>query len=393
MKKLLLCLLILLTVQAVGRASQPTICLNMIVKDETPVITRCLKSVKPLIDYWVIVDTGSSDGTQAMIKEFMSDIPGELHERPWVNFGHNRNEALQLAQGKGDYILLIDADEELSFKTDFKLPELDKDFYYIETSLGGMKYKRVQLVNNHLDWKWIGVLHETIQCPRAKTVDTINGVVNVAKPEGNRSKDPQKFQKDAKLLETALKTEPNNTRYVFYLAQSYRDAGDLENALKNYERRITMKGWDQEVFWSMLQVALLKEALGKDSKEVIDSYKQAYAYRPTRVEPLYYLAVYQRKLNNYEESYKAACQGLALKESDDILFLSEWITDYGLLLEYSIAAYWTGHYLESLIASKLILSNPSLPDNVIDCVEKNLAWINLKMAESTNKTDQVVKAS
>src|SRR5574340_542399 len=93
-----------------------TICLNMIVKNESKVIERCLASVKPIIDTWVIVDTGSTDGTQAIVREFLKDIPGELHERPWVNFGHNRNEALELARGKADYLLLIDADDKLAYE-------------------------------------------------------------------------------------------------------------------------------------------------------------------------------------------------------------------------------------------------------------------------------------
>ena len=76
----------------------PRICLNMIVKDEAPVIERCLRSVKPWIDHWVIVDTGSSDGTQAMIRKFMADLPGVLHERPWRDFAHNRNQAMALAR-------------------------------------------------------------------------------------------------------------------------------------------------------------------------------------------------------------------------------------------------------------------------------------------------------
>src|SRR5690242_19150411 len=80
------------------------ICLNMIVKNESAVIRRCIDSVRPLIDYWVIVDTGSTDGTQKIIKNHLKDIPGELYQRPWKNFEHNRNEALTLAKGKSDYI-------------------------------------------------------------------------------------------------------------------------------------------------------------------------------------------------------------------------------------------------------------------------------------------------
>src|SRR5262245_57991970 len=107
-----------------------TICLNMIVKNECDVITRCLNSMLPMMDYWVIVDTGSTDGTQQIILDFMKKhrVPGELHEHPWINFSHNRNEALQLAHGKADYVFFIDADEYLIYDADFQRPELDKDY-------------------------------------------------------------------------------------------------------------------------------------------------------------------------------------------------------------------------------------------------------------------------
>ena len=363
-----------------GSADQKKICLNMIVKNESAVICRCLASVKPIIDYWVIVDTGSNDNTQSIIKEFMKDIPGELHERPWVDFAHNRNQALELAKDKADYILFIDADEVLLFTPNFQLEDLDKDFYYITTEYSGTRYERLQLISNRLDWKWIGVLHETVCSPQAKTYSILKGVTNFVNTDGFRSKDPEKYKKDAKILETALKEDPTNKRYMFYLAQSYKDAEEHELALKNYEKRIAMGGWDQEVFYSMLQVGILQEALEKDPETVTKSYLQAYLYRPKRAEPLYRLANYHRRGENYAAGYVAAQHGLAVPLSDDILFVEHWMNDYGLLLELSICAYWTEKYTEAMLASKLLLANPSLPKYVRECVEKNLVWINSKLA-------------
>src|SRR5262249_20780231 len=109
-----------------------TICLSMIVKDEAPVILRCLESVRPIIDYWIIVDTGSADGTQELVQKYLQDVPGELHQRQWVDFAHNRNEALALAKDHADYTLIIDADDVLELAPGFELPHLDADSYTVE---------------------------------------------------------------------------------------------------------------------------------------------------------------------------------------------------------------------------------------------------------------------
>jgi glycosyltransferase involved in cell wall biosynthesis len=110
-------------------AAPKTICLNMIVKDESAVIKRCLDSVKPLIDSWVIVDLGSVDGTQAVIKECLKDIPGELYEKPLKGPEENCNEALQLAKGKADYILFMGGEDWIEFDSTFQLPALSEDVY------------------------------------------------------------------------------------------------------------------------------------------------------------------------------------------------------------------------------------------------------------------------
>lgn len=364
-----------------------TICLNMIVKNEKDVIQRCLSSTLPLIDYWVIVDTGSTDGTEQIIKDFMKEkgVPGELHTCPWVNFAHNRNEALNLAKGKGDYLFFIDADEYLTYDVTFEHPQLDKDYYYVNTLSSGTNYGRILCINNHLDWKWKGVLHEIIDSLSSRTGATLEKISNIVTQDGARSRDPLKYQKDAAILEAALKDEPDNCRYVFYLGQTYFAMQNYALALQNYEKRVSMGGFDQEVFYSLLQIGRLKEALQMADEAIIASYKRAFQYRPTRAEPLYQLARYLRQKNKYAAGYDTAKSGLMMPLSNDVLFVDSWVYDYGLLLEFSVCAYWTGHYDECQAVCVRLLKKPNLPVDFRSVAEKNLALANSRLLEQACK--------
>jgi hypothetical protein len=195
------------------------ICLNMIVKNEAPVIERCLASVRPWIDHWVIVDTGSTDGTQERIRALMDGVPGQLHERPWRDFGFNRNQALELARGQADHLLFIDADETLVVPDGFAWPALTADGYQLQCRMDGWNYFRNAIVATRLPWRWQGVLHEFL------TSDAPHAWANLPGPEiqvshdGARARSPDTYLRDIEVLERALAQEPGNTRYCFYLAQ------------------------------------------------------------------------------------------------------------------------------------------------------------------------------
>lgn len=354
-----------------------TICLNMIVKNESRVIQRCLASVKKMIDYWVIIDTGSTDGTQKIITEFMKDVPGELHERPWVNFEHNRNEVLDCSKNKGDYLLFIDADEFLAFSDTYIPPRLDKDFYPCTVcQTGGIEYQRILLINNHINWRWEGVLHEQITSPFAKTYEVLTGIFNISNTtEGNRSQDPRKYHKDAEVLEQALLKEPDNSRYVFYLAQSYANAGEFALSLKNYEKRAAMGGWDQEVFWSMYCVGRLQALLQMSPEVIINSFCKAYQFRPSRAEPLYQLADYYNRTENYSLGYMVSKFALSIPNPHDGIFLEHWVYEYGILLQLANSAYFMGKYEEALDISKNILKNEKVSLDVKKSVEGNIAHL------------------
>jgi glycosyltransferase involved in cell wall biosynthesis len=194
----------------------------MIVKNESKIIKRCLDSVKHLIDSWCIIDTGSSDGTQEIIKEVLAGIPGELIERPWVNFGHNRNEGLRYAERWADWILLTDADMVL-VDTGFNRNLLDPtvDGYDVIQENHSIRYYNFRLLNAKRNWKCIGVTHEYYSPAdglriRARLDSLWFNDISDGGSKGD------KFERDIKLLVQGLIDEPENHRYMFYLAQSYR---------------------------------------------------------------------------------------------------------------------------------------------------------------------------
>lgn len=355
------------------------ICLNMIVKNESKVIERCLRSVIPLIDYWVIVDTGSTDGTQEIIQKLMKDVPGKLYERPWVNFAHNRNEALQLAKNKGDYLLFIDADEELKYGGNFSFQSADKDCYVFQVDFNEISYTRVQLVNNHLNWKWEGVLHETIHSPQSKSNGKMDGIVNIVRNEGCRSQDPDIFLKDARILEEALLNEPNNSRYMFYLALSYNNAKNYAKALENFQKRAAMGGCEQEVFWSKYCIGRMQEFLNYDTETITKSYCDAYVFRPIRTEPLFRLAQMYRKGENHFLSSVFSAMGLSNPLPKNEGIIERWIYEYGLLVEYASSAFALGKYKECLESFDLLLSKPTISQGLRKSIEEDKQLVLAKM--------------
>ncbi len=370
----------------IGSVYGKTICLNMIVKDESPVIERCLNSVKGIIDYWVIVDTGSTDGTQQLIQKCLKGIPGELHESPWINFAHNRNEALNIAKGKADYILFIDADEKLQISKTFSKEALFKDCYRVPVQGAdegkSFTFHRAGLINSRLNWVWKGVLHEElIRPPEARTFEEFQELMIFANTEdGHRCHDPQKHHRDAATLEKGLEKEPGNSRYVFYLALSYENAKEYELALKNYEKRASMGGWDQEVYQALYCSAKLKELLHKSPEAIIEAYSKAYSFRPSRAEPLYHLARHYAKAKNYGLAYVVSTFALSIPVSRDLMPIEQWIYEYGLLFEAAKNAYEIGKYEEAKTAYEKLLLKQNLPKEIQETAKMALISIKFKLA-------------
>ena len=287
-----------------------TLCLCMIVKNEAHIIKETLENACKYFDfsYWIICDTGSTDNTIDVIKKFFKEknIKGELHQHKWVDFAHNRTKSLQASYNKTDYLFIHDADDLI--KGDFELPKiLDKDGYLTNMSNGGLLYKRLNIVNNRLKWKYIGVVHEYIQIDEKikPSKMLIEGNYRIlSRRLGDRSKEGpvKKYTKDALLLEKGFK-ETNDiilkNRYAFYAGNSWYDAKQYDNSIKWYLKRILLGGWKQEVYVSHYKLGIIYQIHKKDISKAIYHFIQTTVVDKTRVEGIYELFnIYKNDLKN-----------------------------------------------------------------------------------------------
>lgn len=364
-----------------------SLCLVMIVKDEEDTIRRCLTHVAPYISYYVICDTGSTDNTIEEIKATMAElgIEGEIHERPWVNFEVNRTESLELAKGKCDYRWIIDADD--TFKAadpkinPFNNLPKDVDCFQILYRLNSLQYHRAQIVRSDQDWVYKGVLHEYLDLPGKEGLIQYQIPSNFChvdadiSPLKRASSLEEKYSNDAEILAKALEDDPTNTRYMFYLAQSYRDSGQKLKAIEAYEKRIEAGGWEEEVYYSMYMIGKLKEQLGRHPDEVIQAYSRAWEYRPQRLEAVFHVMRKLRERGRWLLSFTYGNMAIKNPGTSDILFVEPEIWQWRLLDEYALAAFHTGNPEISFDKIQTIINMPffpHLPQGEKERIHKNL---------------------
>jgi glycosyltransferase involved in cell wall biosynthesis len=351
------------------------ICLSMIVKDEAGVIERCLRSVRPFIHAWAIVDTGSTDGTQDLIRNALGDLPGQLAEHPWVDFATNRNQALQLARGLGTYAMFIDADDTLDVVDPRVLESLDADSYAVEILTRGVLSCGPFLARLTLPWTWAGVLHETLECAREPLVEKrLPGARLLRHDDGARSRAglQAKYARDAELLREALRADPHNSRYVLYLGHSLREARQWPAAIEAYERRAQMGGWAEEVYIAKLMVATLRQHIGAPDADVVAAYLDAFHFRPQRAEAPAQLARYHLEHGRHDLARDFARIACATPPPTDTLLVNTNAYGWRPWDDLAIALFELKDMEGCAEAFRHILGDHQLPPTERERVEKNL---------------------
>jgi glycosyltransferase involved in cell wall biosynthesis len=354
------------------------LCLTMIVKDEAAIIERCLAAAVPWIDAYAIHDTGSSDGTAEIVRAFFErhGVPGRVTHGRFDDFAQARNDSLVEARETAaahavDYLLLCDADMELVVDDSSFRDSLAADAYLLDQRASGLHYANVRLLRADAETRYVGVTHEYVDVDPA-TRRALHGAWFRDHAEG--SSRHGKFERDLALLERGLIAEPDNARYVFYRAQTLRDLGRDREAVSAYEQRAALGGWEEEVWYSLLQVAVLHERLADGDAEVLAAYLAAFESRPGRAETLVELARHLRERGRHGLAHVFATRAVQLMPTDDILFVIPSCYGWRARDELSVSSYWVGSYAESEELARSVLEDPDLPPEERPRVEKNLAF-------------------
>jgi len=324
----------------------PTICLNMIVKNESNTITRLFDSVIHLIDCYCICDTGSTDDTVSIIYRYFKEkqIPGKIVYQDFVDFSHNRNYALEAALDMAEYLLLLDADMILqTFNLNWKKEELGKyDAYYLFQGNDTYFYKNIRIIRNK-NIQYIGATHEYLSTPSYFSFYEVMKSQLFILDIGDGGAKTNKYNRDILLLTAEIEKDPLNIRSHFYLANSYFDIGEFEKAIPIYIKRIQLGGWIQEIWYSYYRIGLSYQKIGKMG-DAMNYWLEGYHVFPQRLEALYEIVFFYRNngKNLLADLYYGICKKqLDMKHSrNDYLFINNDIYTYKLYYEYTIFSYY-----------------------------------------------------
>lgn len=308
-------------------------------KNESKGIRRMLESCYKYIDYWVLQDNGSTDGTPEIVEEFFSDknIPGFVYkvEEGWVGFGWNRDHLLQTCMKTDhgcDWIMKMDCDEYLEVDDDFDwspFNNTDTECFDVTAKSPGCIYYRTWIWNSKLPWRFYhDVAHECIYLDDGRgenyhSVGLSRKFRMVGTNDGESYTIRTKYISDSLKLEEKLIREESmltDLYHFWYVAKSYHDchSGDFYPLgrdhseefvrrfifyYKQYLKVINAQGIHEMSYFSAFSIGEGYEYLG-DYQTAIQWYKDSEKYCPERNEHIVHLALLYDKIGQHEKMFE-----------------------------------------------------------------------------------------
>lgn len=327
----------------------PTLVAICMIKNEAESIRATLQ---PLADggikHYIILDTGSSDGTQELVRKFFKDNNiehGHLFEKPFVDFATSRNHALEFCEQlfpNAEFMLMLDADWYLqNVEGLLKFCEKNKRItpwrgYFINLHVQGtpQEFCVPRLITGKRGVRFIGAVHEYFNTGSNEKVPLDIYFIYAPSEKGKRSS-AERWKRDCKLLLKSHQEDPSNPRTIFYLAQSYACLNDWSNALKYYDLRTKYnEGCPEEKYLSWYYAGLMVLKLAEFSPvykwpAALGYLIGASALRPHRAEPLVHIARQYCLENNMQLAYMFARSAITLPyPTEDIGFIEKDVYDF-----------------------------------------------------------------
>jgi tetratricopeptide (TPR) repeat protein len=222
-------------IQSPKSNSNPTLSLCMIVRDEENFLPTCLESVKDYVDEIIVVDTGSTDRTV----EIATKYNAKIYHHPWENsFSKARNYSLSYATC--DWVLILDADEEVEKEDACKLREVINDngvnvinlpvFYKPKGGQNLSVSSSERIFKNFLSIHYEGIVHNSLKHSGPSKNVNIR-LYHYGYHQGEEQME-KKFKRTSTLLKKQINDDPENPIPHHYLAISYLDRKKNNECIK-----------------------------------------------------------------------------------------------------------------------------------------------------------------
>ena len=344
--------------------------LTQIMKNEAHVAERMLDSIKSIVDGICVIDTGSTDDSINIVREWgeKNNIETYVFERPFDNFENSRNYSIEKAREmflKKDlkyqyYGFWLDFDEILHLDENFDKNKIKDDLLMFETYIDMMKYTRNEMYKLDMPFKFYGPVHEYLVCDeKIKSSSIIEGLHVEVRMEGGSWKGniSKKYKDQAFVLEAYIDENRKDPRWIFYTAQSYKDSASTQNraenderlrrAIKYYKERVNRNdGYYEERFYSQWKIGTLKLMLEKPWSETHQELLKAYSMDNLRGEPIKTIIDYYLKVGEWHNAYLYSKFGVVNFHNKNpypnrYLFIDNSLYDWKFLEVHCASCYYT----------------------------------------------------
>lgn len=309
--------------------------LMMLARDEAERLPVMAKRIAGLIgSACILVDDRTTDATREVARELWGDLDGGLivEDFEFEDFGQARNRVLIRARrglAASDYLLVLDPDSVPQGDLQLLIDPREGAIYGCEWRAHGLTWHSTILVRADAPASYLGRVHEVIDVPGEawEILPSTIWVDAVVSAGSDR----------LELFERVLREDAaTNPRSAFYLAQTLRDLGRVDEAFGWYMRRSAMgHGFDEETYIATLEAGMLLSVY--DYELAAEMWRRCLKIRP-RPEAPFFLAQQANNLGKPNEALSWASLGLQLSPTTDQLFVNRWIEKEGLPAEFQKAA-------------------------------------------------------